>query len=124
MWFALPYERRAPGDARRLIDRHTEALDVTAHDDLFLLVSEFVTNAVLHGRPDVTLHLTMTAELQRVDVFDHGVPLDWPGGRTTEPILTGPRGRGLAIVDLLATRWGTAASTVGKSVWFELGAAS
>lgn len=49
-------------------------------DDLALVVSELVTNAVIHG-PDaeVELRLTSTTSMIRVEVIDTGTePFDWP----------------------------------------------
>jgi hypothetical protein len=47
---------------------------------------------------------------------------DAGGGRVQRRALdpTQPDGRGLNIVDALATRWGSATSESGTLVWFEL----
>ena len=119
-WFPLPHDLHAPSTARGLLADRCGSLGEVEQDELAVLASELVTNAVTHGRPDVTLHLVITSLLVRVDVFDHGLPIApcVPVAATT----TQSTGRGLAIVDRLATRWGAnpPAGPRGKSVWFEL----
>jgi anti-sigma regulatory factor (Ser/Thr protein kinase) len=81
-----------------------------------LLVSELVTNAVLHARTDITVVLRMTADGVRVEVHD---------GSQVAPVVRhyedeAMTGRGLALVDELASKWGVDRDTGGKAVWFEL----
>jgi len=62
-------------------------------DDVALIISELVTNAVVHGPDgrDVTLRMTGTAHLIRIEVSDEGTaPFHWPGDR-----LDGHHGLGL-----------------------------
>jgi anti-sigma regulatory factor (Ser/Thr protein kinase) len=88
--------------------------------DAALLVSELGGNAVLHGCLRDRLfrvELSLFPHTLRIDVSDpRGEllprPRDVPGDATS--------GRGLCIVGALSDRWGTAARTVGKSVWCEL----
>jgi anti-sigma regulatory factor (Ser/Thr protein kinase) len=87
-------------------------------DTAQLLVSEVVTNAVRHGRGPVELRTGLTPSHLWVEVEDHG-----PGRpRQEAPEASEDRGRGLSIVDALASAWGTgpAPSDDGKTVWFEL----
>ncbi|NIZ89509.1 ATP-binding protein [Kineococcus rubinsiae] len=99
-----------------------------------LLTSELVANAVLHGgappqgavgdpgAPDegsVEVHVSGAAGAVRVAVHD-GNP-EPPQLRHVGAEATG--GRGVALVDALASRWGHAPlppPAVGKAVWFEL----
>ncbi len=72
-------------------------------DDACLVTSELVTNALLHGRSDAALRLLHEDDYLRVEVIDQNSRL---------PVLVAPdraslSGRGLAIVALLATLWGT-----------------
>jgi len=120
---------RAVAPARRWARaRMVEAgLDDAELEVLVLLVSETVTNAVLHAHPPVVLHIDVDDERTRIEVHD---------GRRGAPVLRDPpststNGRGVLVVDRLATRWGTEL-TPGthlteplrahsiKSVWFEL----
>jgi anti-sigma regulatory factor (Ser/Thr protein kinase) len=82
-----------------------------------LLVSELVTNALIHGNGDVMLIAEIEDDHLHVEVLDSEptvtlapLPLD----------TTREHGRGLAIVDALASAWGVEARLVGKAVWFDL----
>ncbi|WP_225824714.1 ATP-binding protein [Streptomyces naphthomycinicus] len=100
------------------------AADEPLAETLILLVSELVTNAVVHtGRPAVLrLGLPGPAAVNcpsatvRVEVADtcSRAPVPRCAGRDA----TG--GRGLALVDCLADRWGWSAEGAGKSIWCEL----
>jgi hypothetical protein len=93
-------------------------------ETLILLVSELVTNAVVHtGRPAV-LRLSLPGPAApatpsatvRVEVADTSSRAPVPrcaGGDATG-------GRGLALVDCLADRWGWSPEDAGKSIWCEL----
>lgn len=82
-----------------------------------LLVSELVTNAVLHGAPPVRLSVETTGSLIRVAVEDGAVAL--PVQR--DPDALSANGRGLLLVDVLASSWGCDdGAGDGKSVWFEV----
>jgi anti-sigma regulatory factor (Ser/Thr protein kinase) len=64
-------------------------------DDVALIISELVTNAVVHGPHghDVMLGMTGTPHLIRIEVSDEGTaPFEWPGDR-----LDGHRGLGLGL---------------------------
>jgi len=97
----------------RLVDG---AADV---DTATLLVSEVVTNAILHARTPVTLTVDMADEVVRITVRD-GSPAR-PRLHSFAP--TSATGRGLQLLDRLAKRWGVDADPVtgGKIVWFEVG---
>src|SRR2546421_506747 len=72
----LPHDTRAPRAARRAVDALDRALDPDALEQLRLLVSELVTNAVRHGRPtggrDVELVIAVRDRSVRVEVADGG----------------------------------------------------
>lgn len=82
-----------------------------------LLTSELATNAILHAAPPVHLRAEITDVLVRVEMHDGG-SRTLPAPRTARTIDRG--GRGLAIVDDLASRWGTERTDAGSFVWFEL----
>ncbi|GAB6984094.1 ATP-binding protein [Nocardioides pyridinolyticus] len=89
-----------------------------ATETALLLVSELVTNAVLHadGRP--VLDVAVEPELLRISVSDTGRGM--PEVQTDNPLLS-DRGRGMLLVDSLASRWGSERTGArGKRVWFEL----
>jgi anti-sigma regulatory factor (Ser/Thr protein kinase) len=97
-------------------------VDEPLAETLILLVSELVTNAVVHtGRPAV-LRLSLpgteggSATVVRLEVADRSGRAPVP--RCVDGDATG--GRGLALVDGLADRWGWSPEGVGKSIWCEL----
>lgn len=78
-----------------------------------LLVSELLTNAVVHAGGDVLLRLELTAAALFVSVADRD---------PRSPVVRPPSderlgGRGLAIVAALADDWGVQSAPVGKAVW-------
>ena len=107
----------APAAARRFVD---EALDSWGLDHLSdtakLLTSELVTNAVTHAESDLELTLLLRGGFLRVEVYDRAD--SDPHQRNASDDATG--GRGLALVDALATEWGTDDAGQGKVVWFEV----
>ncbi len=94
----------------------SSAVDV---DTVVLLVSEVVTNAILHARSDVLLTILDRGELARVEVRDSS-PLP---PRVHRFAIESATGRGLRLLDQLARRWGAeqAGEGHGKVVWFEVG---
>jgi anti-sigma regulatory factor (Ser/Thr protein kinase) len=101
----------------RLLDGAAEgSVDL---DTATLLVSEVVTNAILHARTTVTLSVELADEVVRITVRD-GSPVR-PRLQAFAP--TSATGRGLQLLDRLARRWGVDADPVtgGKIVWFEVG---
>jgi anti-sigma regulatory factor (Ser/Thr protein kinase) len=88
-------------------------------DTAALLVSEVVTNAILHARTSVTLTVELAGEVVRITVRD-GSPVQ---PRIHSFAATSATGRGLRLLDRLAKRWGVDAdpATGGKIVWFEVG---
>ena len=81
-----------------------------------LLVSELAANAVLHARTAFRVRVTETLQVVRVEVTDTG---------GTMPVvkrysLEASTGRGLRLIQSMASRWGVEAAPLGKTVWFEL----
>ena len=85
-------------------------------EDLTLVVSELVTNAVVHGAGDVTLHVVADRAAVRVEVRDAAPTV--PDLLAEEP--AGDSGRGLLLVSKIADRWGVRREDRGKVVWAEL----
>jgi anti-sigma regulatory factor (Ser/Thr protein kinase) len=81
-----------------------------------LLISELVTNAVLHARTDIEVVIRAVRRGVRVEVHDRSAAAPVVR-RYDDEAMTG---RGLALVDELARRWGVDREEGGKSVWFEL----
>ena len=115
----LPPHARSAGEARRFIGQFCQAAELPEElcQTAALLVSELVTNAVLHGRTAATVEVHRPADVLRVSVRDDSAQLPAAG---TSPSPESESGRGLAIVAMLANRWGVETVAGGKAVWFEL----
>lgn len=113
----LDAQPQSAASARRFVD---ETLHRWHCDELFdvvgLLTSELVTNAILHAHSEIELSVSMMPDAIRIDVLDHSAEM--PSPRTAAEEDTS--GRGLGLVEALATAWGVDERPGGKSVWFEL----
>ncbi len=111
----------AAAEARRALEGLNDILPSDKLEDVRLLVSELVTNAVLHAglSPEEAITVTVTVQggLARGEVRDRGPGFEPPHEPAPKPDLAG--GWGLYIVDKVADRWGVA-YTGSKSVWFEI----
>ena len=85
-------------------------------DDAELLVSELVTNAVLHAHTGVAVSLRVGAGVLRIEVADGS--LDRP--RPRHPADDAVTGRGPLLVEALSTSWARERREGGKVVWFEV----
>ena len=85
-------------------------------DAVALLVSEVATNALVHGTGDVQVRVLPRADALRVEVADGSPRLPQP----RQAGLLEEGGRGLALVESLASDWGVEPTGTGKVVWFEL----
>jgi chemotaxis response regulator CheB len=114
----LPAAASAAASAREFVHDATRAL---CRDDVVsvatLLVSEVVTNAVVHARSASRLALVVEGDALRVRLTD------WGDGalELRQVVPTAVSGRGLHIVDGLATVWGTVATPRWKRVFFVVG---
>lgn len=117
----LPPNPDSAARARHALDELRPHLGRTQLQDVQLLVSELVTNAVRHARLSSRDAIRLLVELSEralhVEVHDAGpgfeprsLPLPDPGR---------PSGWGLFLVEELADRWGVDLDT-GTRVWFEL----
>ena len=114
-----------PASARIARRAVAEVVTETGRSDLAdtaaLLVTEIVTNAIVHARTPIHVTITATSHGVRVAVMDSSPHL--PVRRSYGAAAT--TGRGVAVVELLAERFGTdEVSGSGKTVWFELGTTS
>lgn len=104
--------------ARRFTARTLRSWDLTSEADAVLLVvSELVTNALVHTHGEVRLDLILAADRLRVAVTDSSprapakpVIVDWES--------TG--GRGILLVEAMSASWGSVPVSGGKQVWSEI----
>ena len=114
----LALDPAAVRDARRLIRDvcRTARLDADTCDSAVLLTSEMVTNAFTHGGSEARLQADADQEVIVVQVADDNSrhPLHVP------PDPQALDGRGMEIVQMVASRWGVRDDPYGKTVWFEV----
>ena len=84
--------------------------------DAALIVTELATNAVVHARSEFTVAIASSGGAVRIEVRDGSTHA--PTTRVPSPSMTG--GRGLSIVDALASAWGVLRAGDGKVVWVQL----
>ena len=111
---SLPRSPDSIRTARRLVHEHTATFGSQRRDDAALMVSELVTNALVHGIGTITLRIDVEPPALRVEVSDEGnvalAPSPTPGAHG---------GWGLRILDQLADDWGVREGST--KVWFRLG---
>ncbi|MEO3809292.1 ATP-binding protein [Sphaerisporangium sp. B11E5] len=106
--------------AARVFVRETLGERHPAVDDVTLLVSELVTNGVVHSKSrdggTVTVMIVDRVGHVHIEVTDEG-------GETAPEIRDNPLGeggRGLLLVELIAHRWGFSRDWSWQSVWCEV----
>lgn len=119
--FQIPGGPRAPLSARaKLSESLGPRLGPPVLDDMRLLVSELVTNCVLHGgasdRRKITVRTAVREDSVLTEVCHDGPsflpPSEWPD-------VESPGGLGLFLVDQMSSAWGIA-EDCETCVWFEL----
>ncbi len=112
----LESDEPAISNARQVVAGHLVEWGVSRDviEEVVLMTSELVTNAFLHGRPPIDVRLRQTGSEIVLEVQDRAAyrPRRRRAGEEDE------NGRGLQIVSVLADRWGSRATGIGKSVWF------
>ena len=113
--YCLANSTRSPALARTLVRQALADCPPDVTDTAELLTSELVTNAVRHAETEVVLVINLSPVLW-IGVED--TSSDAISGR----LLTGDEdgGRGLALVEALATSWGWGPTDGGKRIWFHL----
>lgn len=108
-------------DARRRIVAVVRGWDVPlsddAYDELELLSTELITNAIRYTEAACAVVVRWTGARVRVEVTD----VDPVRPQRRDASLEAENGRGLLLVETLAAAWGSAPDPAGKVVWFEVG---
>jgi two-component sensor histidine kinase len=115
--------RHEPASAARIrsaiaADLEQRAVAAGAVDDVILVASELVGNAILHTSADDDLDVSW-------DVESDCVTITVRDDSDAEPLLrraneTDTHGRGLTIVAALSADWGVAHTGRGKRVWAQI----
>ncbi len=116
--WSLPRDPSSASQARKLTRLTLASWNLEALlDETQLMVSELVTNALDHGSGPIGLRFRRGNRL-RCEVSDTSPELPQQRDSDNED----ESGRGLMIVDALATQWGhhTTSEGPGKTIWFEL----
>ncbi|MGW0366995.1 ATP-binding protein [Streptomyces sp. NPDC002990] len=114
---------KAVGEIRRALRevmRHRCRADTA--DAAELLITELVTNALVHTDQGAEVTVSLAGTRLRAEVRDHAAHRPRPAAQGEDHRT---HGRGLLLVQALADAWGvdTRARDGGKVVWFELEAA-
>jgi DNA-binding NarL/FixJ family response regulator len=114
---ALARDTRSPSDARRFVTSAlTDWREAKLIETVELLVTELVTNVILHTSTTPDVRLSLLKDRVHVEVHD----ADPAAGRANLPAPSATSGRGLHLVNTLARAWGTVRVNGGKVVWFDI----
>jgi hypothetical protein len=106
-----------PGASRRFVaDTIATWGDKRLAEDAALVVTELVTNAVVHARSDFTVTLSSSPLAFRISVRDFSPAHPAPG----EAPFAATSGRGLGLISAVSTCWDVEPTGDGKVVWAEL----
>ena len=113
-----PPEPAIVASVRSFAADRLHTLELSAlRDDVELLLTELITNVIIHARTEFEVRLEASGAGVRVEVMD-GNPTMPAAGTLTATALSG---RGLTLVQSMSTRWGAHRTTAGgKTVWFEV----
>lgn len=117
----LPPEPEVVATARHALDQLTNLLPPEKLEDVRLVVSELVTNSILHAglspEEQISLKVTVSDEAVRGSVCDPGPGFGMPSEPSPRSDLSG--GWGLPIVETISDRWGVEGNR-HACVWFEI----
>ena len=115
-------QARSVGAARRFIASSLADWDRAAElEVVVLLVSEVVTIVVIHAGDhgsggEIVVGMHRTDDLVRVEVTDGHPGFPVVGARNLDRV----SGRGLLLLEVLASSWGVVPNGSGKVVWLEV----
>src|SRR5262245_57739703 len=111
----LPPEPASAGVARRFVADALKARDIDV-ELIALLVSELVSNVILHAHTPLEVTVRTRGAHLRVTVADESPVIPAMKQYAADSVT----GRGLTMIDLTAESWGIDEMADGKAVWFEI----
>ncbi|WP_327687953.1 ATP-binding protein [Streptomyces tubercidicus] len=120
--FRVPADLGCMHRARKLVVQAARSWGVLSEaslGDVELCAGEVVANAVEHTGATSVVRVSATPSGVRVEVVDTHPQLPSPAPCDAQ----GESGRGLFLVDALASEWGAHPTGTGKTVWFEIAGA-
>jgi hypothetical protein len=113
----LRQDTSSAGTARRFVRETLSQGELEQYmETAALLISELVTNAVLHARAEPEVVISAVAGVVRIEVHDASPVMPARRYYGTEA----GTGRGIMLVEEMSTGWGAEPRGSGKVVWFEL----
>ncbi len=113
----LPAGVDSPAAARAFVRDAVEDAPVPV-EDLTLVVSELVTNAVVSGSEAIDLEIRVDGSHVLIEVAD-----DAPADAALTPMVEEDSHRGLMLVSRLSQRWGVRKDGLRKVLWADLATA-
>lgn len=120
---SLTRDRASASEARRFMARTLGTWDLGAWDQdvglvdtILLLMTELVTNVLVHTEGAPAVRVSLLPDRVHVEVFDPD-PTPVRVGRAD---VDATSGRGLHLVAALASTWGSVRVGAGKVVWFDV----
>lgn len=114
----LPPEARSPSASRRFVAHALAGWGLDAlTDTAVLLTSELVTNAIVHAQTEVAVTITRDDRRSVTVAVSDRSPMAPRVQRHADDATTG---RGLGILDMLASSWKVLSEGAGKTVMFTL----
>lgn len=122
---AFEPEPTAVADARRFVRNTLISWGLSGRDNLVadavLLVSELVTNAIVHAGTPVRLTCRLDGANVEVSVLDRHPARVIPDPPGAAAEVDRPSGRGLLLPAALSSSWGVTYAPAAKVIWFRLG---
>lgn len=118
--YELPSQPSSARLARRLARGAMGGCAEPVVETAELLITELISNAVRHAASPPVMRIDVESGTVRVAVSDTSPKT--PDVR--QPDLEAEGGRGLLLVESLATSWGWTRTSDGKQIWFTLDAAT
>lgn len=126
---SIAHEPRAVSQARQLLQGHlvNAHISVSLSHDAVTVFAELLTNALRHAEPrnngTIGVRWIIRADEHNAEIYvevTDGGRHDDAGPEPRISITSDPTGRGLWIVEEIATTWGVRGDSTGRTVWAEI----